>query len=118
MDQLRYALHGINRRVSNLATKVRSLGQDLIKVNAKTQRAGATVEGVTIGFTEVTITWPEPWPDTLYGAYPTLIVGNAALANLRCTVKPGSKTTTQCVIVVQALALIASVGVDVLGVRT
>lgn len=118
MDPFRYAIHGLNRRISSLADKVRTLGQDLVKVNAKEQRAGATVESLTIGLHDVAVTWPQEWPDTFYGVWVSVQVGDAALGNVHAILKPGSKTTTGCVIRVRALALIGTVGVDVLGVRT
>lgn len=118
VDPLRYALATINKRISALADKVRAIGQDLIKVNAKEQRAGATVENLIIGLHDVAITWPKEWPDTAYIVIPTVQVGDAALGNVHAILKPGSKTTTGCVIRVRALVLIGTVGVDVLGVRT
>lgn len=118
MEQVRYAFGALSRRVGALSSKVRILGQDLIKVNAKEQRAGAVTDSLSIGLHDVTITWPKEWPDTAYGVWVSLQVGDGALGNISAILKPGSKTTTGCVIRVRALAIISSVGVDVLGVRT
>jgi len=114
----RYALQGLGGRINRLAVKVKTLGQDLVKVNAKEQRAGATVDSFSIGLHDVAITWPKEWPDTQYGVWVSLQVGDAALGNISAILKPGSKTTTGCVIRIRALALIGTVGVDVLGIRT
>ena len=118
-SQIVAALRSLSRRLSNLRIRVNALGADLVKVNAKEQRAGASVEGLAIGLHDVTITWPEPWPDTLYGVWPSLQLGDAALGSVTAILKPGSKTTTGCVIRIRAVNLVGgTVGVDVLGVRT
>ena len=94
------------------------LGNDLALVNAKTQRAGVTIGPLSIGSSDVTITWPKEWPDTVYYVGIELLTGTGALGNLHATLKAGSKTTVDCVVTVSASAAVASVGVDVVGVRT
>lgn len=110
------------RLLRNLAQRVerrdRALAEAIAKVNDKTQRFTTSVGPLAIGNTDVTVTWLTPWPDASYGVYVQITSGNAALGNLHWTVKAGSKETGQCVITINALAAIATVGVDVLGVRT
>lgn len=117
-QQTRYELQAITRTVSRLSEKLRALATALVKVNDKTQRTGATTDALAIGLHDVTITWPQPWPDTGYGVWVSLQLGDAALGNVHAILKPGSKTTTGCVIRIRCLAAVATVAVDVLGVRT
>lgn len=101
----------VDKRIARLADAI-------TLVNAKTQRAGTTIGPVPIGSTDVAITWDRPWPDTAYMVAIELITGTAALGALHATLKVGSKTLTDCVITVNTTAAVASVGVDILGVRT
>lgn len=109
------AIRGYRARVDR---QIATLTDSITKVNAKTQRASATIGPLSIGSQDVTITWPTPWPDTAYWVGIELLTGTAALGNLHATLKAGSKTVNDCVITVSALASIATVGVDVVGVRT
>lgn len=118
---LRRALTGIHDLKITVATQgkqIQTLAADLAAVNAKTQRFTTTIGPLSIGATDVTVTWPNGWPDVGYSVTVNLISGTAALGNLHATLKSGTKTTTDCVVTVSASAAVASVGVDVIGVRT
>jgi hypothetical protein len=110
----------IDARLTELAGKVFDLAQALGRINAKDQRFGVTVNSIAVGATDVTVTWPQPWPDQAYIVIPTLITGAAATGLLSASLQPGSKTTDGCVITLvnRSGATIASAGLDVLGVRT
>jgi len=89
-------------------------------VNAKTQRQGVTITGpFAVGNTDVTITWPNPWPDAGYGVYVSITSGTAALGSLSATLKAGTKTANDCVITVAntGASAVGTFGLDVLGVR-
>lgn len=119
---LRNAVLRLYRELKNTVTvhakQIGTLADSLAAVNAKTQRAGATIGPLAIGSQDVTVTWDTPWPDTAYGVYIELITGAAALGNLHATLKPGSKTMADCVVTVSTAVAVATVGVDVLGIRT
>ena len=112
------------RRLEASATKQHDqiilLGNDLAIVNAKTQRVGASLTTIIVGSIDVTITWPEPWPDTAYMVAPAILSGTGALGSLYATLKSGTKTVDDCVVTVAntGLVTIASAGLDVLGIRT
>jgi hypothetical protein len=110
----------IDARLTELAGKVFDLAQALAKVNAKDQRAATTVSNIVVGATDVTVTWPQSWPDQLYIVIPTLITGAAATGLLFASLKPGTRTENDCVVTLvnRSAATIASAGLDVLGVRT
>lgn len=114
------------RAVTKLQTQIKTLADatteaignintNLAAVNAKTQRAGTTT-ALVIGTQDFTIAWPTPWPDTAYGAWPSIISGPAQLGNIHVTVK--TKTTDDVTVTVSSVAVVASAGIDVLGVRT
>ena len=105
------------RQIADLITAVKALQDALIAVNGKTKRVTETT-ALAVGNNDVTITWPTPWPDTFYGVYIELISGPTPLGTMHPTLKVGSKTETGCVVTVNATQIVASVGVDVLGVRT
>ena len=111
------ALCGLSNRLSRLTVKVNTLAKDLAKVNAKTQRAGTTI-GPLLGSTDVTITWPEPFPDAQYAVLIETVTGTAALGNVHATLKAGTKTAEGCVVTVSTLLNVASIGIDVVGIRT
>ena len=112
-------IRAILNRIGRLSGQIRKLADALAAVNAKTQRTGTTVGPLSILTpTDVTITWPNPWPDTSYAVLVGIVTGTAAIGNAHATLKAGSKTTTECVITIAVLANIASVGVDVVGIRT
>lgn len=117
-QQTRYELQAITRTVGRLSEKLRALATALGKVNDKTQRVITTTDSLAIGLHDVTVTWPRPWPDTGYGVWVSLQLGDAALGSVHAILKPGTKTTTGCVIRIRCLVLVGTVGVDVLGVRT
>jgi hypothetical protein len=75
---------------------------------------------IPVGISTYPVTWAPPFPDATYIVIPTLVVGAAALGVLEATLQPGSKTAEGCTITVVNLsvAVIASAGLDVLGVRT
>ena len=106
--------------VANQAAHIAELADGLRAVNAKTQRASATITGpFAIGNTDVTITWDQPWPDTAYGVVATIISGTAALGSLDATLKVGTKTVNDCVVTVAntGLASVGTFALDVVGVR-
>lgn len=107
-------------RLGDLEAKAARLGDLLAKVNAKEQRSAQTLTSIAVGTTDVTVTWPTSWTDAGYGVWPTLITGAAATGLTGVTLKPGTKTTDDCVITVanRTGGTIASAGLDVLGVRT
>lgn len=108
----------INHAVQSLRNQIKALKAYIDTVNGKTQRVTTTIGPIAIGATDVTITWPQPWPDTAYGVIPTLVTGDAAVGNVHAQLKNGTKTTTDCVVRVVTTAALASIGIDVLGVRT
>ncbi len=107
-------------RLADLETKVVRLGDLLGIVAAKQQRSAQTLTSIPVGTTDVTVTWPTSWPDPGYGVYPTLITGAAATGLMGVTLKTGTKGTEDCVVTVanRTAGVIASAGLDVLGVRT
>lgn len=116
--ELRQAIRNVQNSLRTVKTAIKALSDAVTAINAKTQRAGATVGPLSIGSSDTTITWDKPWPDTGYMVIVELVSGTAALGALHATLKVGSKTTTDCVITINATQAVASVGVDVLGVRT
>lgn len=115
IDRLR-----IDERITDLVNKVAGLGTSLAKVNAKDQRFGTTLTALAVGTTDVAITWPDPWPDTSYIVIPTVITGAAAVGLVTATLTAGSKTVLGATVTVanRTAGMLASVGLDVLGVRT
>lgn len=125
MDDLRSLWRLINQlhiktRLDDLEAKTVRLGDLLGLVNAKQQRTAQTLANLAVGTTDVSVTWPTSWPDPGYGVYPTLITGAAATGLVGVTLKPGTKTIDDCVVTVanRSAGVIASAGLDVLGVRT
>lgn len=100
------------------ASQIQQLATALRAVAGKTQRATTTVQGLTVGSTEVTITWPDPWPDTQYGVIATVVSGLGALGALHTTLKTGSKTASDCVVIVASTAVVGTFAVDAIGIRT
>lgn len=104
---------------TTLADKVQALADALTAVNAKTQRAGVSLPTLAAGVTDVTITWPNPWPDTAYGVWISILAGGGTAPLLHCTLKNGTKTTDDCVVtVINSTGGVVATGIDVLGVRT
>lgn len=109
------------RSVVRLQQQIKALADALTAVAAKTQRAAATITGpFAVGSTDVTITWPTPWPDTAYGVIPTIVSGTAALGSLDATLKSGTKTTVDCVVTVANTGAnpVGTFALDVIGIRT
>lgn len=111
------------RAIKNLKAHIdrqdKKLADGIQAVNAKTQRVNTAVGPLALGVPQdVTITWPTPWPDTGYGVCIQLATGNNALGQVHATLKAGTKTVTDCIVTVEATLAVATVGVDVIGVRT
>lgn len=101
-----------------LNEKIAKLADAIAAVNNKTQRFTTTIGPLGIGAHDVLITWERPWPDTGYGVLIEPITGQAAIGQVHASLKPGTKTTTQCEVTVVVAVAVASVGVDVVGIRT
>lgn len=126
----RAELRRVQQQLRNLADKTQALADAVVTVtnnlasglaavNAKMQRFTTTVTTLVANVPqEVAVTWSPAWPDTAYGVWPTPITGAAATGAVFATLKPASKTTTGCTITVVATQAVASIGLDVLGVRT
>lgn len=112
----------LRRDLTRLQLQLRQLADTLTNLAAgttTTQRAGATLGGLSVGNTDITITWPRPWPDTTYAVIPTIVSGTGALGSLDATLKAGSKTITDCVVTVANTGLLAvgQFAVDCIGMR-
>lgn len=121
---LRHDLEKLSWAVKLLADALTAQGVKvataLDRLNARTQRAGASLTNIAVGVTDVTITWPNGWPDAAYLVAPMIISGGAALGTLYATVKSGTKTASDVVITVAntGAAPVAAAALDVLGIRT
>lgn len=106
--------------VTNQAEAIAALATALAAVNAKTQRTGAAVGGLAVGNVDVAITWPNTWPDTLYGVIINITSGTGALGSLDATLKAGTKTIDGCVVTVAntGASAVGAFGLDVVGIRT
>lgn len=102
------------------AIKIAGLSEVLAAVNAKTQRAAATLTGLNVGNVDVSIVWPQPWPDTQYAVIPTIVSGTGALGSLAATLKNGTKTAAGCTVTVANTgpSAVGAFAVDVIGIRT
>lgn len=125
--KIRAAILDLQKQINNLRLRlntkddqIQKLNDYITKVDAKTQRVNQAVGPLTANIPQdVTITWPKEWPDQGYGIYTQITTGNAILGAVHATPKSGSKTTTECVITVQATVAVAgTIGLDVLGNRT
>jgi len=129
---LRRAITGLEATVAQLARvveatagttqagQIQALATALRTVANRIQRTVATVQTLPVGSTEVTLTWPDPWPDTAYGVYPSIVSGLGALGSLHTTLKAGSKTVTNCVVIVAntGTATVGTFVIDAVGIRT
>lgn len=113
---LQQTVRRLEQQNTQQAKQISKLGTDLALVNAKTQRTGQNLGSLAIGSQDVTLAWPNPWPDTVYAVLIELITGTAALGNLHATLK--SKTTDNVTITVAASVAIGAASIDVVGVRT
>jgi len=113
-------LRRIENAIGLLADATTSNTAGNITQAAATQRANNTQPGLAVGTTDITITWPLPWPDTAYLVIPTIICGTAALGSLHATLKQSAKTPADCVITVAntGAATVGQYALDVLGIRT
>lgn len=129
-SEIRRALHGkasqvalrrLQDQVSKLATALSNVADGLATVAAKDQRFSVVLADFAGGAAtvDVTVTWPVPWPDAGYMVLaPLPITGPLAIGKVFPALKAGSKTTTQCVVTVVATQAVATVGLEVYGVRT
>lgn len=109
----------IRRSLSSLGKQLRTaIAAAFAAMQARTQRSIQTLSNLATGATDVDCVWATPFPNAGYMVIPTLISGTAALGTLSCTLKSGSKNTTDCTITVNNASgnVIASVGLDVLGI--
>ena len=106
--------------VADLAAGLAAVVDALAAVNAKTQRAVGNVAGLAVGNVDVTLTWPDEWPDTAYAVIATIVSGTGALGSLTATLKVGSKTVTGCVVTVANTgpSAVGAFAVDAIGIRT
>lgn len=117
VDQVASLRNQLLRIIRDIKTTLRTHTAAIVAINAKTQRTAVTTS-LAAGTNDITITWPTPWPDTIYWVGIELVSAAVQLGNLHATLKAGSKTTTDCVVTVSAVSAVASVGVDVVGMRT
>lgn len=121
MPDVRTITLDINSIKAQLASQIRRLAAAVAAINAKTQRANTTVTGpFAVGSQDVTITWPQPWPDPGYSVIISIISGTAALGSIHATLKTGTKTTTDFVITVANTGAgpVGTFALDVIGIRT
>jgi len=119
LTRAQQAIRQLTDSATNQAANIAALSVALAAVNAKTQRASANVGGLAVGNVDVTITWPQTWPDTAYAVIPTILSGTGALGSLDATLKNGTKTANDCVITVAntGAASVGAFALDVIGVR-
>lgn len=106
---------------AQLASQLRRLATVVAAINAKTQRANTTITGpFAVGSLDVTITWPQAWPDAGYSVIINIISGTAALGSIHATLKSGTKTAVDCVVTVANTGTnaVGTFAVDVIGIRT
>lgn len=106
--------------LTQLADTNQAQTQALVAINAKTQRTGATLTNLATGITTVPVQWPNPWPDTAYGVYISVLPGQAASGQVFAVLLNATKAVDGCTIAVNNTSggVLTTVGVDVLGVRT
>jgi hypothetical protein len=107
--KLTQQIQALNER---LTTNTQTLKDAITAVN---QNIGPLIAAIP---QDITITWPNPWPDTGYGIWTQIATGNAVLGQIHATLKANSKTETECVVTVLAAVAVTSAGLDVIGART
>ena len=116
MDDRAVALALAVRGKASLRT-VTKLADAIAKVNAKTQRFAQLVDPLQVGFTTVEVTWPVPFPDTVYMVIPVVSVPAVNMGQVFASA--GAKTITGCIVVLRnTSAVTPAVILDVLGIRT
>lgn len=102
------------------ASQIATLAAGQTALAAVTQRSTITLSGIVVGSIDVTISWPDSWPDTAYMVIPTIVSGTGALGSLTATFKAGTKTPDDCVVTLANTGpvTIGTASLDVLGVRT
>lgn len=121
MPDVRTLTLDINGIKAQLAGQLRRLAAAVAAINAKTQRGSATITGpFAVGNTDVTITWPQAWPDAGYSVIISIISGTAAIGSLDASLKVGSKTVNDCAITVANTGAgpVGTFALDVVGIRT
>lgn len=104
--------------IAALAISATNQATQIAAINNKTQAVNQAIT-LTAGIAlDVTITWPDEWPDTAYNIIPIITSGTAVLGQIHATPKAASKTTTDCTVTVLSPVAVASAGLYVLGIRT
>lgn len=118
-QQVLSALRGWRSSVSRqLRTHATAIALINAKVENRVQRYTTTVGPLSIGTTDVTVTWPRPFPDADYWVGIQVVSSSGQLGNIHTTLKAGTRTATGCVVTVSTAANVASIAVDVIGTRT
>lgn len=127
VDQLEYErfkrelntrLNAMHDSIAALSTNATNQAAKLAALDTREMRVNQAI-GPLVALTplDVTVNWPQEWPDTVYSVVPILTTGSAVLGAVSCTPKSGSKTTTQCVVTVEASVAVVSAGLEVTGIR-
>jgi hypothetical protein len=115
--KLAHQLRQLALRVEQLQKRVNLLTAAHVLTDSRMQRVVQSIGPLAIGSTDVAVPWPTPWAVDTYVVIPELATGALALGTLHATLKLGTRTTTDCVVTVNATAAVGVAFLDVLGIR-
>lgn len=117
LAKVRADLRALAAVVGRHTTHIADIAAVLPVVGAQSERFGQVIDPLPVGLTTVPVTWPTPFPDTVYMVVPVLSVPTANMGTV--FVSAGQKTVTGCTVVVRNTGAASIIVVlDVLGIRT